>query len=514
MADERYHFGDGGTVYDANGAAEHLLRYHAVRDLCAGKRVLDVACGEGYGSYLLATWGASRVVGIDVAADAIEAAQRMFAHQNVTYLRADACRLADALAENETFDLIVSFETIEHVGDIDGLLRGMAARRAPGATIVISCPNDHAERGENPYHLRAFTLTEFQEITSAILGPASEWRLGTPVTGEILQSLAAPAFERAASRQDDLMMRWIDLPHAVMIPPQPETAPTPATCRFYLGTWGEPCGRWTAVAPISYTALVGPWLEAQYLKREILDISRSLPVADGQESPSTELRARIALQASQHEAEAAGLRAAIEAGEALHGELIDRVQASAARIDELLAEIAGMRSDAAEMRTAAEAHTAHRRELEEYIAELRRSVLIQIRERRATNAGLEHVRAELSGCREEYSRALDELATVRDELATVRDELATVRDELATGRDEFATRRDELATVRDELSEARMELAQLRPEVELWHSVRASRSYRITRVYIRAYSLPVVGLGLRLLRWPVGRLWRTIRRRR
>ena len=283
MADERYHFGDSGTAYNTSGAAEHLLRYHAVRGLCAGKRVLDVACGEGYGSYLLATWGAARVVGIDIAADAVEAAQQIFAHPNVTYLRGDACQLADVLADDESFDLIVSFETIEHVGDIDGLLRGMAARRAPGATIVISCPNDHAESEENPYHLRAFTLAEFQEITSAILGPATEWRLGTPVAGEILQGLGPPAFERAAGGPEDLMMRWMDLPHTVMISPQPETAPTPATCRFYLGTWGEPCGRWTALAPISYTAHVGPWLEAQYLKREILDISQSLPAADGQD---------------------------------------------------------------------------------------------------------------------------------------------------------------------------------------------------------------------------------------
>jgi SAM-dependent methyltransferase len=504
MVNERYHFGGGGTVYNANDAAEHLLRYHVVRGLCAGKRVLDVACGEGYGSYLLATWGAARVVGIDVAVDAIKVAQRIFAHPNVTYLRGDACRLADVLADDETFDVIVSFETIEHVGDIGGLLSGIAARRAPGATIVISCPNDHAESEENPHHLRAFTLTEFQEITSATLGPATEWWLGTPILGEILQNLRPPIFKRAAGGPDDLMMRWMDLPHAVMIPPQPETAPAPSTCRFYLGVWGEPCGCWTAVAPISYTAHVGPWLEAQRLKREILDILQSLPVADGQDSPTAELRARIALQASQHAtelaermAESARLREAIEAGEALRGELTGEVQASAARVEELLAEIAGLRetvevgeasrseltgqvqvsaaraqellaevvglrSHEAKMRAAAKADAVQQRELEEQIAELRRTVLTQIRERRATTAELEHVRAELSCAR------------------------------------------DELATAREELS-------RLQPEAELWRSVRVSRSYRITRAYVRVYSLPVLGLGLRLLRRPVGKLWRRIR---
>ena len=185
-----------------------------------------------------------------------------------------------------------------------------------------------------------------------------------------------------------------------------------------------------------------------------------------------ELTAQVQASAARAEellADIAGLREAIEAGEALRGELTAQVQASAARAEELLADIAGLRSEAAEMRTAAEADAAQRWELEEHIAELRRGVLTQIRERRATTAELEHVRAELSGCREEFSRARDELAAAREELA------------------------------------------RLRPEVELWHSVRASRSYRITRAYVRAYSLPVVGRGLRLLRRPVGKLWRTIR---
>lgn len=109
------------------------------------------------------------------------------------------------------------------------------------------------------------------------------------------------------------------------------------------------------------------------------------------------------------------------------------------------------------MRAAAALDAARRLELEEQLAELRRSVVTQIRQNRATTA--------------------------------------------------------ELAYQRSEAAAAREELARLRPEVELWRSVQASRSYRIARAYIRANSLPVVGPALRLLRQPVGTLWRALRRR-
>jgi len=58
MSDERLHFTDSASGYNAMSAAEHMVRYHSVASLCRGKRVLDVACGEGYGSSLLAKWGA------------------------------------------------------------------------------------------------------------------------------------------------------------------------------------------------------------------------------------------------------------------------------------------------------------------------------------------------------------------------------------------------------------------------------------------------------------------------
>ena len=60
---ERLQFGSE-MAYNAMDAAEHLARYAMLRSICVGKRVLDVACGEGYGSYLLAQWGAASVTAV------------------------------------------------------------------------------------------------------------------------------------------------------------------------------------------------------------------------------------------------------------------------------------------------------------------------------------------------------------------------------------------------------------------------------------------------------------------
>ena len=458
MTDERYHFDDDGSSYNANNAAEHLVRYHAVRELCAGKRVLDVACGEGYGSYLLASWGAERVVGIDVATNAIDVAQRIFAHPNVTYLAGDACRLSDILGEGATFDLVVSFETIEHVADVEGLLRGLAFCRAPGGTIVISCPNDHAGLETNPFHLRTYTLEEFQQTTTAVLGPASEWRLGAPLQGQVLYDLGTPVFEHASGGPESPMMRWKDVSRTVMIPAQPDIAPEAGTCRFYLGSWGVPCGTRVVVAAMSYPAFVGPWREAQFLNAEIGAAVRSLPASDAHESSAADLppasvadlHRRIASQASRHAAEIAGLQA--EAG--------------------------GLRDEIGALRVAADAAEVLRRDLVDRL--------------RVCSAKVEESEEALTRLREERTEQDEQLADLR------RRAIVYIRQ----GK--------ELAA---DLAMARQENARLGAEVDHWQAVRASRSYRTINIYTGAYNLPIVGHCLRWLRRGAGRAARAVRRR-
>src|SRR5450759_2589348 len=152
MEIERLSFDKKAPPYHAHFAAEHSVRYSLVREQSRGKRILDVACGQGFGSYLMAKWGATQVVGVDVAPDAIKAARSLFRHKKVRYVLGDATKLDQVLAKERPFDLIVCFETIEHVNDPTLLLGHLAKFLAPNGMIVISCPNDHSADEHNPFH--------------------------------------------------------------------------------------------------------------------------------------------------------------------------------------------------------------------------------------------------------------------------------------------------------------------------------------------------------------------------
>src|SRR5271169_120805 len=82
-----------GTVEWEVLEAEHRQRYEYFADRCKGLRVLDVACGVGYGSQWLAQRGAASVTGVDISAEAIECARKQFAHPNVEFLTGDATSL-------------------------------------------------------------------------------------------------------------------------------------------------------------------------------------------------------------------------------------------------------------------------------------------------------------------------------------------------------------------------------------------------------------------------------------
>ncbi|MFC5552827.1 class I SAM-dependent methyltransferase [Methylobacterium iners] len=142
---------------------EHLHRYFLARQLCRGRDVIDVASGEGYGSALLAQT-ASSVTGIEIDQKAVDHANVNYRNSNLRYLHGDARKLpiSDSCA-----DVVVSFETIEHVGDQISFLQEVKRVLRPGGFFVVSSPNrdvySPANSAANPFHVCELTPDEFAD---------------------------------------------------------------------------------------------------------------------------------------------------------------------------------------------------------------------------------------------------------------------------------------------------------------------------------------------------------------
>ncbi len=153
---------------------EHRARYRLAAGLASGLRVLDGACGNGYGGQMLERAGARSVAGIDLAPEALALAAALRPPSSrVRFLRGDLARLPFAAA---SFDLVASFESIEHVSRPEDTVAEFARVLAPGGWLLISSPNGSFYPGGhsgNPFHhveydaegLRRLVAPHFREVT-------------------------------------------------------------------------------------------------------------------------------------------------------------------------------------------------------------------------------------------------------------------------------------------------------------------------------------------------------------
>lgn len=145
-------------------AYEHWHRYAWAMELTRAQVVLDVACGEGYGSHLLATTAQS-VVGVDLDQASIEHATSRYVSPNLHFIQADARRLP---IESASIDVVVSFETIEHMADHDDLLVEFKRVLRPGGVLILSSPDKAAysdQSGyENPFHVKELYRKELEAL--------------------------------------------------------------------------------------------------------------------------------------------------------------------------------------------------------------------------------------------------------------------------------------------------------------------------------------------------------------
>jgi SAM-dependent methyltransferase len=160
--------------------ATHVARYEFAARYVAGRSVLDLACGVGYGSALLAHAGAMAVLGVDVPAEAIAYARRRYADPGVTFEEADGMRFRPPRPP----EVIVSLETIEHVPDPRGFVTRLVGMLPPCGLFVGSVPTT-LSTDVNPYHLHDFTSRGFRtllvEAGLAIVGELEQEQRMSPL---------------------------------------------------------------------------------------------------------------------------------------------------------------------------------------------------------------------------------------------------------------------------------------------------------------------------------------------
>ncbi|MGI8952806.1 MAG: class I SAM-dependent methyltransferase [Chitinophagaceae bacterium] len=145
------------------GAAEHLHRYAVALEITEGKTVLDIACGEGYGTNLIAS-NAKKVYGIDLEENVIAHAKQKYQDKKLEFLKGSIINIP---LENNCIDVIICFETIEHVEQQNEAIKEFRRVLKEEGLLLISTPakeNYQKLNFDNPFHLKELALEEFINI--------------------------------------------------------------------------------------------------------------------------------------------------------------------------------------------------------------------------------------------------------------------------------------------------------------------------------------------------------------
>jgi SAM-dependent methyltransferase len=181
---------------DAQVIYEHYHRYLWAQPLVAGRRVLDLGSGEGFGAALLAERAAA-VTGMDIDERTVEHSRANYAAENLEFRVGSATDLS-AFADG-TFDAVVVFEMIEHVAEQERVLAEIARVLAPVGLVVMSTPERRAYSDDrsfvNPYHERELTQEEFTALLAARFTMVSLFSQRA-VTGSRIEALTGAATDR------------------------------------------------------------------------------------------------------------------------------------------------------------------------------------------------------------------------------------------------------------------------------------------------------------------------------
>ena len=155
-----------GIIHDSELHAMHTARYEFATRYIRDKVVVDIACGVGYGSAMMVKGKPQRIVGIDISPDAVEHARHHFAVPGLEFL----CGSAEHIDSIRPIDLVISFETIEHIHEYDEFLSRVATNLKPGGKLIISTPlrqnGTFGDKPANPFHVQEWSEPEFDLLLS------------------------------------------------------------------------------------------------------------------------------------------------------------------------------------------------------------------------------------------------------------------------------------------------------------------------------------------------------------
>lgn len=161
---------------------EHLHRYAIAKEMVKDKTVLDIACGEGYGANLLAI-SAKQVTGVDIDVSTITAASKKYKKTNLSFItgKVEAIPLPD-----HSFDVVVSFETLEHTGEHTKMIQEIKRVLKPGGILIISTPEkknySDVTGYVNPFHVKELYEHEFRTLISQFFNHSCFLRQQTSLT--------------------------------------------------------------------------------------------------------------------------------------------------------------------------------------------------------------------------------------------------------------------------------------------------------------------------------------------
>ncbi|MFT3825795.1 MAG: class I SAM-dependent methyltransferase [Chitinophagaceae bacterium] len=158
--------GERQDVQEYNSVtAEHLHRYAIACEIVKGKRVLDIASGEGYGSNIMAAFAAS-VVGVDISEEAVNYAKTKYGGKaNLSYLQGSLQKIP---LPDGCIDVVVSLESIEHDTEHEIIMKEIKRVLAPNGILIMSTPDKYQytdlPKYNNPFHVKELYQDEFKQL--------------------------------------------------------------------------------------------------------------------------------------------------------------------------------------------------------------------------------------------------------------------------------------------------------------------------------------------------------------